>query len=99
MLALIGRTEIEISDDFSSQAPAVRNCRIEASDRDGAIHVAHRRLAAGEIGRGVSDAELEAKFHRLAAALPREGREALLDALWHLDTLDDVGRLVDRLAL
>ena len=99
VLALIGRTDIEISDDFSAQAPAVRNCRIEARDGGGATHVAHRRLAAGEIGRGLSDAELEAKFHRLAAALPRAEREALLDALWRLDTLDDVGRLVDRLAL
>ena len=99
MLALIGRTEIEISDDFSAQTPAVRNCRIEALDGSGATHVAHRRLAAAEIGQGPSDAELEAKFHRLAAALPRAEREALVDALWRLDALDDVGRLVDRLAL
>ena len=100
VLALIGLTEVEISDDFSNQTPAVRNCLLEATDAGGTVHIAHGKLTAEGIGRGPSDAELEAKFHDLnAAILSRDKRNALLETLWHIDRLDEVGRLIDQLAL
>ena len=100
ILTLIGRTEVEISEEFSKQTPAIRSCLIEATDANGIIHSALGRLTAEDIGRGPTDAQLESKFHNLNAdVLPQSKRDELLHALWNIDDIDDVGRLVDKLAL
>ncbi len=100
ILALIGCTGVEISDDFSSQTPAIRNCVLKATDASGTTYTAHGKLTAEDIGRGPTDAELEAKFHNLnAKSLPEAKRSELLEALWHLDETEDVRGLVDRLVL
>ena len=91
VLALIGRTEVVVSDEFSSQTPGVRNCRLEATDKAGEAHVAHLTWTAEDIARGPGDDEIEEKFHRYAGVLlgaPKRTR--LLERLWHLDSMDDV---------
>ncbi len=100
VLALIGRTNVEISDAFTSQTPTIRSCLIEATDASGATHSALGMLTLDDIGRGPTDAQLEAKFHKLNAdVLSQARRDELIQALWHVDELDDVDRLVDQLAL
>ena len=91
VLALIGRTEVVVSDEFSSQTPGVRSCRLEATDKAGETHVAHLAWTAEDIARGPGDDEIEDKFHRYAGVLlgPPE-RTRLLERLWHLDRVDDV---------
>jgi len=52
------------------------------------------RWPKGHPRNPLSDGELEAKFHRLAQrALPPAGAQRLLDTLWRLDELDDIGAL------
>lgn len=100
VLALLQRTKAEVIDEFTKQAPGVRNCRMEAKTRDGASHVSHLKLTAEEVARGMSDEEIEQKFTRLTRDLvpPRE-RRRLLDTAWDLENLPDVARLVDQLAI
>ena len=95
VLALIGRTEVVVSDEFSSQTPGIRSCRIEATDQAGEPHVAHLAWTAEDIARGPSDDEIEEKFHRYAGVLlaPPE-RARLLECLWHLDSVDDVAAIL-----
>ena len=91
VLALIGRTEVVVSDEFSTQTPGVRNCRLEATDKGGETHVAHLAWTAEDIARGPDDDEIEDKFHRYAGVLlARPERTRLLERLWHLDSVDDV---------
>ena len=91
VLALIGRTEVVVSDEFSSQTPGVRSCRLEAADKAGETHVAHLAWTAEDIARGPGDDEIEDKFHRYAGVLlARPERTRLLERLWHLDSVDDV---------
>ena len=91
VLALIGRTEVVVSDEFSSRTPGVRNCRLEATDRAGETHVAHLAWTAEDIARGPDDDEIEDKFHRYAGVLlAAPERARLLECLWHLDSVDDV---------
>ncbi|MDE0456738.1 MAG: MmgE/PrpD family protein [Chromatiales bacterium] len=95
VLALIGRTEVVVSNEFSSQTPGVRNCRLEATDKTGETHVAHLAWTAEDIARGPGDDEIEDKFHRYAGVLlgPPE-RTRLLERLWRLESVDDVADIL-----
>jgi 2-methylcitrate dehydratase len=100
VLDLIGRTKVEVLDEFTRAAPGVRNCRLVATGRDGREHVAHLAWTAADIARGLSDAELEDKFQRLTRDVmtpPR--RRALLEQLWRLEDVATVAEVVDRLAI
>ena len=95
VLALIGRTEVVVSDEFSNQSPGVRNCRIEATDPAGETHVAHLAWTAEDIARGPDDAEIEEKFHRYAGVLlARPERSRLLERLWQLESVDDMAEIL-----
>jgi 2-methylcitrate dehydratase len=95
-LDLIGRTNVEVNPDFSARTPAVRTCRLEATDTDGAVHVAEGTLTAGDIARGPTDAALEAKFMALAGrALPESAAATLWSALMGLDMVPEVASIVD----
>jgi 2-methylcitrate dehydratase len=96
---LIGRTKIDIADAFTKAAPAVRNCRITATDRAGRSHEAHIAWTEADIARGLSDAELEGKFLKLTAALGEQKQRDLLQALWRIDEAPSVAGIIDRLAL
>ncbi|MBI3069662.1 MAG: MmgE/PrpD family protein [Betaproteobacteria bacterium] len=100
VLDLIRRTSIEINDDFAKQTPAVRNCRITATAKDGKTAVAHRTLTLAEIERGFSDTEVEEKFHRLARdTLSEAQRGKLLELAWRLETLSRIEPIIDLLAV
>ncbi|MGQ0664522.1 MAG: MmgE/PrpD family protein [Pseudomonadota bacterium] len=100
VLDLIQRTKIEVADEFTQQAPGMRNCRIVGTGRDGREHVAHLKWTAADIARGMSDEELEDKVAKLTRdVLTGPYRRALLDLLWNLEKVPNVAALVDRLAL
>ena len=98
VLSLIGRTEIEVSDEYSRQTPELRNCLIEATTHDGSPVTAHRSLSQAQIELGIDDADLVAKFHRCAQNhMDDARRERFLELAWRLEERDDVGELVDTL--
>ena len=98
VLSLIGRTDIEVSVDYSRQTPGLRNCLIEATARDGSRVTAHRTLSQAQIERGIDDADLVAKFHRCAQTRMDETRRGrFLELAWSLEEQRDVGTLVDTL--
>jgi 2-methylcitrate dehydratase len=95
VLGLIGRTEVEISDEFSSQAPGVRHCRIEALAHGGTLHVAHLKLTSEDIERGPDDSDIERKFLSLTRLfLPGSAQRRLLDALGDIDNAGDIRDVV-----
>jgi 2-methylcitrate dehydratase len=100
VLDLIKRTKVEVLDEFTKQAPGVRNCRVTATAADGSSHVGHLKWTTEDIERGLSDAELEDKFNALNRdVMPAGERRALLDALWRLDDAANVRTIVDRLRI
>jgi 2-methylcitrate dehydratase len=95
ILGLIGRTEVEVLDEFNRATPAVRNCRIVARHRDGNVVVAHRATSLTEIERGLAEDELEHKFaHCVARTFSASQRDAVVKAALTLDKADDVHGLV-----
>lgn len=100
VLGLIRRTEVEISEEFNGQAPAIRNCRIEATAHDGVTHHAHLKLTDEDIERGPSDADIERKFMSLTRAyLPAAAQRRLFDGLGDLDNAADIRSIVDLTAI
>ena len=94
VLSLIGRTEVVVSDKFSSLTPGVRTCRLEAVDNTGATHVVEQALTAKDIEVGPSDGEVKQKFMDLTGRMmPQSASEALFSALMeleHHETLDEI---------
>lgn len=98
VLDLIRRTKVDVVDDFTRQAPGVRNCRVTATLADGTTEVGHVFWTTADIERGLSDAEIEEKFHRLNRdVVPEWERKALIERLWKIDSIDNVQRVVDLL--
>lgn len=96
ILALISRIEVEISDEFSSLTPGIRNCRLEATGRDGSEHVAHLKLTTADIERGPDEQEIEDKFmHLTRTFLPEGDRRRLFDALKTMDDIEHIADLVE----
>ena len=62
--------------------------------RDGRVLERHARTRKGDPDAPLSDAELVDKYRELAAPVLGAGEaEALLDALWRVDVLDDSRRV------
>jgi 2-methylcitrate dehydratase len=99
VLDLIKRTKVDVIDEFTKAAPGIRHNRLTATGRDGRSHVAHRFWTTADIARGLSDEEVEFKFSKLTRdILPANRRRRLLETLWRLDEIADVGAVVDQLA-
>ena len=95
VLGLMGRTEVEVLDEFTQATPEKRNCRIVATDRDGDEVSAHRILTLEQIKEGMSEDELERKFHVNAArSMSQAERQAFLDTARQVESLQDVSAVV-----
>ncbi len=63
--------------------------------RDGRTLYHHVRHAVGSIQCPLSKADLEAKFRDLAGPLlPDDGMTTIINAVWGLEEVDDVGRII-----
>ena len=95
VIGLIGRTEVEVSDEFSALTPGVRSCRIEATDHAGATRAADLAWTSEDIARGPGDDEIVDKFHRYAGVLlATPERSRLLERLWQLESVEDMAEIV-----
>lgn len=62
VLTLIGKTKVDVLDEFTRATPEIRNCRITAKTSDGKEIVAHRVVTLDEIKAGMPRDQLLAKF-------------------------------------
>jgi 2-methylcitrate dehydratase len=100
VLSLIGRTEVEVLDEFTSATPGKRNCRISAKTKTGETVMAHKIVTLAEIEKGMSDAELEEKFRRcVARTFDTRRADAVLAAARALDRAETVNGLIDLIAV
>jgi 2-methylcitrate dehydratase len=100
VLGLIGRTEVEVLDEFTRATPGERNCRIHAKTKTGETVTAHKIVTLAEIEKGMSDAELEEKFRRcVARSFDSRRADAVLAAAAALDHAETVDSLVDLIAV
>lgn len=100
VLDLIGRTTVDVIDEFTAATPERRNCRITATLQSGGTAVAHRMVTLADIERGMSDHELMQKFERCTTGMfVGESARAFLDAAASLERMSNVSRIVDHIRL
>ena len=96
ILALIKKIRVEEDKAYTAARPAILNCRLEATLKSGEVVTVHQINPKGHPANPLSDKEIEEKFlKQVAGLLTKKQSRTLLDSLWNLDKLDDVGRLFD----
>ena len=92
ILALTRRVKVEVSEEAERRMPEAMLCELTLVTGSGATHHARVEYHKGHWRNPMSDAEVEAKFRRLAdGVLPRAQADRLLEALWKIDDLPDAG--------
>ena len=98
ILGLIERTQfVELPEYtqayYAPQAQREFPSSARVTLKDGRSAEDMRHVPLGHPKNPMSDAQMEAKFRQFEGALAGDSRP-LLDALWHLDTLDDVSSVM-----
>lgn len=95
ILAMAKRVKVRATEEADRRMPEAMLCRMDLVTTSGEIHKAVVEYHRGHWKNPMSDAEVEGKFRKLAAAvLKDEQAERLLEALWKLDELADAGEIV-----
>jgi 2-methylcitrate dehydratase PrpD len=90
----MGKVTLALDPECDAAFPHRRSARVTIGLRDGRVLERHARTRKGDPDAPLSDAELVDKYRELAAPVLGAGEaEALLDALWRVDVLDDMRRL------
>jgi 2-methylcitrate dehydratase len=93
--ALTQRVHVAASAEADRRMPEAMLCRMEIITRAGERHTAEVEYHKGHWKNPMSDAEVEAKFRKLAAAVLNPVQtDRLLEALWRLEDLPDAGEIV-----
>ena len=94
ILALVQKIRLVGDKEYTAAYPRAFHCRLEVTLKSGEVLSVHKTNPKGHVANPMSDRELEEKFLEQAQGLlPRNQSRALLDRLWELDKLDDVGKL------
>ncbi len=98
--ALMQKIVIRENPEFSAAYPARWPCRIEIESCSGTRYCEAVDYFKGHSLNPLSDAEVETKFRSLSADV-LDGNKAgvLLDKLWRLDTIADIGEIIDATAV
>jgi 2-methylcitrate dehydratase len=100
LLDLINRTKVDVVEEFTAATPGKRNCRITAVTTSGETIVAHKVITLADIERGMSDADLARKFDGCVhGVLKPAAARTFLDVAGSLDTMTNVGKVIDHIAL
>jgi 2-methylcitrate dehydratase len=100
LLGLVAKVKIHRDAELSRRYPAGIPNRITVTTNDGKQLVKEVEFPRGHARNPMSDAEVEAKFRRLAQ--PRYGEDRvqkMLAACWHLQTLPRAGDLLKQFVL
>jgi len=97
---LIAKMTMGEDPTFTQRFPQEYNCRMEVTTVSGQRLTAQTAYPKGHRHNPLSDADVEAKFHRLAGeVLTEQQGRTVLDLLWSLERLPDLQALFDRLVI
>lgn len=97
--ALMDRIRISENPEFTRKFPTSLECRIEIRTHAGASHVAAGSYPRGHAKNPMTDAEVEQKVRALCrGVMPAERCEAIVRAVWGLETAPDVRELIGLMA-
>ncbi|HYH40359.1 MAG TPA: MmgE/PrpD family protein, partial [Burkholderiales bacterium] len=97
---LMNRIKVSENEEFTRAFPQAMMNRIEIVTKNGEHHVASGRYPRGHGENPLTDAEVEQKYRALCQGLLPDARcEALLNALWKLDTQPEIGAVLERVRI
>ena len=92
---LMKKIRVVRDNDFVDRYPAAMPTRITIRTREGKPYTKQKDLPLGHPGNPMSDREVEAKFRSLVGRrLGRAKTERLIQRVWQLDRLTDIGALM-----
>ena len=95
LLALTQKVKVSVSEEANRRAPEAMLSVVEIVTGAGQRAVATVPYHRGHWKNPMSDAEIEAKFRGLTRELlTPAGADALLDRLWNLDRVKDIGEVI-----
>jgi 2-methylcitrate dehydratase len=95
LLGLAGRIKCSVSEEANRREPEAMLCDLELTLANGKRESVRVEYHRGHWRNPMSDAEIGKKLHSLArGVLPQAKIDALLERLWNLEHLTDVGTLI-----
>jgi len=95
ILGLADKVEIVFSTELEDAFPGRCLCEVEIITEEGQSYCSGAVAAKGDAGIPLSDKDLERKFRQLAGTvLDVRKVEDLIEMVWHLEELEDVGHLI-----
>ena len=93
--ALTRRVKVRAADEADRRMPEAMLCRLTAITHSGDRHTAVVEYHRGHYRNPMSEAQVEAKFRKLAdKTLSRSSADRLLESLWRLEDVHDAGEIV-----
>ena len=97
---IINKMRIDENPEFTERYPEQYNCRIEVIKSNGQTEVASTSYPKGHGKNPLSDAEVDAKFRRLACPTVTEQQcEQALELIWSLENLPNLRDIFDSLVV
>ena len=94
LLSLVEKITIVEDPRYTASFPGTIECRFEITLNSGAVVTIHDQNPKGHPANPMSDAELETKFQaQTDRVLSSRQSRALIDAVWNLEDLADLGKL------
>ena len=95
LLELVSKVNVSVSNEANARAPEAMLCDFEVVTKSGASHSVQVAYHKGHYKNPLTDSEVDTKFRSLAQKhLPPARVDALLDRLWHLEEVPNIGDLI-----
>jgi 2-methylcitrate dehydratase len=95
LLELVQKVSVRVSEEANRRAPEAMLSRVTVECAGGRSYAAEVAYHRGHWKNPMSDGEVEDKFRALARDwLTPAQTEALLDRLWHLEQVEDIGEVI-----
>ncbi len=96
LLDLVSKVEVSVSEEANQMAPEAMLCEVEVVTGKGERRSRRVAYHKGHYKNPLSDSELEDKFRSLAGpVLAKERVDSLLERLWRLETVEDLGEIFE----
>jgi 2-methylcitrate dehydratase len=95
LLALVHKVKVQVSAEANRRAPEAMLSIVDVATTSGQHYTAEVPYHRGHYKNPMSDQEVEEKFRTLArGVLPPARIDTLLDHLWHLEQVEDIGQVI-----
>ena len=95
LLELVSKVNVSVSNEANARAPEAMLCDFEVVTKSGDKHSVQVAYHKGHYKNPLTDNEVDTKFRSLAQEhLPAQRADVLLDRLWHLEDVQNVGDLI-----